>query len=125
MTTPPPPTKEQLLRRRDELRERLNAIKRDYGRGLDKDFEEQAIELENAEVLAGICITQLVKPGLPVCYGGICHAFDMRTTQMIFCGPELPDHYRQHIKQQAKKCRNVLLQDFTDDLMSYMNFPTS
>ena len=54
MTTPPPPTKEQLLRRRDELRERLNAIKRDYGRGLDKDFEEQAIELENAEVLAGI-----------------------------------------------------------------------
>lgn len=44
--------------------------------------------VENAEILAGICITQLVKPGLPVCYGGICHAFDMRTTQMIFCGPE-------------------------------------
>ena len=43
---------------------------------------------ENAEVLAGICITQLVKPGLPVVYGGICHAFDMRTTQMIFAGPE-------------------------------------
>jgi trimethylamine--corrinoid protein Co-methyltransferase len=44
--------------------------------------------LENAEILAGICITQLVRPGMPVCYGGICHAFDMRTTQMIFCGPE-------------------------------------
>jgi trimethylamine--corrinoid protein Co-methyltransferase len=44
--------------------------------------------VENAEILAGVCITQLVKPGLPVCYGGICHAFDMRTTQMIFCGPE-------------------------------------
>ncbi|NPV47044.1 MAG: hypothetical protein HPY69_08790 [Armatimonadetes bacterium] len=43
---------------------------------------------ENAEVLAGICATQLVQPGLPVCYGGICHAFDMRTTQMIFSGPE-------------------------------------
>ncbi len=43
---------------------------------------------ENAEVLAGVCVTQLVKPGMPVCYGGICHAFDMRTTQMIFCGPE-------------------------------------
>lgn len=43
---------------------------------------------ENAEILAGICITQLVKEGLPVCYGGICHAFDMSTTQMIFCGPE-------------------------------------
>jgi len=44
--------------------------------------------LENAEILAGVCITQLIRPGMPVCYGGICHAFDMRTTQMIFGGPE-------------------------------------
>jgi len=44
--------------------------------------------VENAEILAGICITQLIQPGLPVCYGGICHAFDMRTTQLIFAGPE-------------------------------------
>jgi trimethylamine--corrinoid protein Co-methyltransferase len=43
---------------------------------------------ENAEILAGICITQLIKPGLAVCYGGIPHAFDMRTTQLIFGGPE-------------------------------------
>lgn len=43
---------------------------------------------ENAEILAGICITQLIRPGMPVCYGGICHAFDMRTTQLIFDGPE-------------------------------------
>jgi len=43
---------------------------------------------ENAEILAGICITQLIQPGLPVCYGGICHAFDMATTQLIFAGPE-------------------------------------
>ena len=26
-------------------------------------------------------------PALPVCYGGIPHAFDMRTTQLIFCRP--------------------------------------
>jgi trimethylamine--corrinoid protein Co-methyltransferase len=44
--------------------------------------------LENAEILAGVCITQLIREGMPVCYGGICHAFDMRTTQMIFSGPE-------------------------------------
>jgi trimethylamine---corrinoid protein Co-methyltransferase len=44
--------------------------------------------VENAEILAGVCITQAVRPGMPVCYGGICHAFDMRTTQMIFGGPE-------------------------------------
>ena len=43
---------------------------------------------QNAEILAGICITQLIQEGLPVCYGGICHAFDMKTTQLIFSGPE-------------------------------------
>jgi len=43
---------------------------------------------ENAEILAAICITQLIKEGMPVCYGGICHAFDMRTAQIIFGGPE-------------------------------------
>jgi trimethylamine---corrinoid protein Co-methyltransferase len=43
---------------------------------------------ENAEILAGICVTQLIRPGLAVGYGGIPHAFDMRTTQTIFGGPE-------------------------------------
>jgi trimethylamine--corrinoid protein Co-methyltransferase len=43
---------------------------------------------ENAEILAGVCVTQLIRPGLPVCYGGIPHAFDMRTSQIIFGGPE-------------------------------------
>ena len=43
---------------------------------------------ENAEILAAICITQLIREGMPVCYGGICHAFDMRTSQIIFGGPE-------------------------------------
>jgi len=46
------------------------------------------LAVENAEILAGVCITQLIRPGMGVCYGGICHAFDMRTTQMIFSGPE-------------------------------------
>lgn len=43
---------------------------------------------ENAEILAGIVITQLIKPGLSVCYGGIPHTFDMKITQMVFGGPE-------------------------------------
>jgi trimethylamine--corrinoid protein Co-methyltransferase len=43
---------------------------------------------ENAEILAGICIVQMIRPGTPVCYGGIPHAFDMQTTQVIFAGPE-------------------------------------
>ncbi len=43
---------------------------------------------ENAEVITAICITQLIKKGMPICYGGICHAFDMRSAQIIFGGPE-------------------------------------
>lgn len=43
---------------------------------------------ENAEILAGICLIQQIRPGTPVCYGGIPHVFDMRTTQLVFAGPE-------------------------------------
>lgn len=44
----------RLERRRVELIDRLEAIKRDYGQGLDRDSEEQAQQLENAEVLAAL-----------------------------------------------------------------------
>lgn len=43
---------------------------------------------ENAELLASICLVQLIRPGTPVCYGGIPHIFDMNTSQMVFAGPE-------------------------------------
>lgn len=46
------------------------------------------LALENAEILAGLCLVQLIRPGTPVGYGGIPHALDMRTTQMVFAGPE-------------------------------------
>lgn len=46
--------KASLLAKRDELRERLEAIRRDVRGGLDADWEEQAVQLENAEVLDGI-----------------------------------------------------------------------
>ncbi|MDX1451227.1 MAG: hypothetical protein R3183_01630 [Oleiphilaceae bacterium] len=41
----------ELCERRDTLSARLDAIKKDFSKGLDRDWEEQAIELENAEVL--------------------------------------------------------------------------
>lgn len=44
----------ELQNKRLELIERLEAIEADYRRGLDQDAEEQAIQLENAEVLDGI-----------------------------------------------------------------------
>jgi hypothetical protein len=45
---------EELLARRDELRGRIKAIHRDLARGIGQDYEEQAIKLENLEVLQEI-----------------------------------------------------------------------
>ena len=45
---------QKLKARRDELRARLEDIESDYREGLDANAEEQAIQLENAEVLEGI-----------------------------------------------------------------------
>ena len=42
---------EELRQKKIELRERVDAIRRDVRGGLDPDFEEQAVQLENAEVL--------------------------------------------------------------------------
>jgi RNA polymerase-binding transcription factor DksA len=49
-------TKEQLLKRRDEILEQLNRAGDDLREGfeLDPDPEEQAIQLEQDEVLIGI-----------------------------------------------------------------------
>jgi trimethylamine--corrinoid protein Co-methyltransferase len=43
---------------------------------------------ENAETLAGIVITQVLRPGTPVMYGGIPHIMDMRTSLISFGSPE-------------------------------------
>lgn len=47
-------SREDLQRQRDELLDRIDAIKRDYASGLDQDMEEQAQQLENAEVLEAL-----------------------------------------------------------------------
>jgi len=46
--------KQQLIEQRNELRARLEAIEKDYRQGLDADAEEQAVQLENAEVQEAI-----------------------------------------------------------------------
>ena len=46
--------KTQLTEKRDELRSRLESIEKDYRQGLDPNSEEQAIQLENAEVQEAI-----------------------------------------------------------------------
>ncbi len=44
-------TRDELLTKQHKLIERVTAIKEDFERGLDPDLEEQAIQLENYEVL--------------------------------------------------------------------------
>ena len=46
--------KEELLKKRQELMDRVDAIRADYRRGLDADSEERALQLENRETLQEI-----------------------------------------------------------------------
>ena len=43
---------------------------------------------ENAEILAGVVVTQLLGPGTPILYGGIPHIMDPRTSICSFGSPE-------------------------------------
>lgn len=62
-----------------------------------------AIAQQNAEALAGIALTQLVRPGAPVIYGGFTTNIDMQTGSPAFgtpegalalmCGGQLARHY--------------------------------
>jgi trimethylamine--corrinoid protein Co-methyltransferase len=47
-----------------------------------------AIAQQNAEALAGVALTQLVNPGVPVIYGGFTTNIDMQTGSPAFGGPE-------------------------------------
>lgn len=47
-------SRDKLLQRKAELQDRLQAIRADLGRGLAADSKEQAIQLENMEVLQEI-----------------------------------------------------------------------
>jgi len=47
-------TYEQLIARKRELMQRLKAIRSDLAKGLAADSEEQALQLENLEVLQEI-----------------------------------------------------------------------
>jgi len=54
---------EQLIVKRNELLTRVESIKEDFRKGLDKDSSEQAIELENAEVLDEIARVSMEELG--------------------------------------------------------------
>jgi trimethylamine---corrinoid protein Co-methyltransferase len=43
---------------------------------------------ENAEILSGIVVSQVLRPGTPVVYGGIPHIFDQPSMSISFGAPE-------------------------------------
>jgi len=47
-------SKQELMAKKAELEERLEKIKNDFKSGLDADWEEQAVQLENRDVLLEI-----------------------------------------------------------------------
>ncbi|MCP5082447.1 MAG: trimethylamine methyltransferase family protein [Alphaproteobacteria bacterium] len=47
-----------------------------------------ALAQQNAEALAGLCLSQMVNPGAPVCYGGFTSNVDMKSGAPAFGTPE-------------------------------------
>ncbi len=47
-----------------------------------------ALVLQNAEALAGLCLSQIIRPGAPVCYGSFTSNVDMKTGAPAFGTPE-------------------------------------
>jgi len=47
-----------------------------------------ALAQENAEILSGVVIAELLRPGTPICYGGIPHVIDPKTGMISFGSPE-------------------------------------
>ncbi|MEA2008370.1 MAG: trimethylamine methyltransferase family protein [Chloroflexota bacterium] len=54
------------------------------------------IALQNAELLAGIALTQFISPGTPVLYGSTSTNIDMRTGALALGGPECSLYIKAH-----------------------------
>jgi len=54
------------------------------------------VALQNAELLAGITLTQLINPGTPVVYGSTSTNIDMRTGALALGGPECSLYIKAH-----------------------------
>ena len=59
------------------------------------------LALQNAEILAGITLAQLVRPGAPVIYGSTSSAMDMKTGALSIGAPELSKNI-QMVAQMAR-----------------------
>jgi trimethylamine--corrinoid protein Co-methyltransferase len=63
------------------------------------------LALQNAEILAGITLAQLVRPGAPVVYGSTSSAMDMKTGALSIGAPELSKNI--HLTAQMARFYNL------------------
>jgi trimethylamine--corrinoid protein Co-methyltransferase len=63
------------------------------------------LALQNAEILAGITLAQLVRPGVPVIYGSTSSAMDMKTGALSIGAPELSKNI--HLTAQMARFYNL------------------
>ncbi|HCY88540.1 MAG TPA: trimethylamine methyltransferase, partial [Desulfobacteraceae bacterium] len=63
------------------------------------------LALQNAEILAGITLAQLVRPGAPVVYGSTSSAMDMKTGALSIGAPELSKNI--HMVTQMARFYNL------------------
>ena len=63
------------------------------------------LALQNAEILAGITLAQLVNPGAPVIYGSTSSAMDMKTGALSIGAPELSKNI--HLVTQMARFYNL------------------
>ncbi len=63
------------------------------------------LALQNAEILAGITLAQLVRPGTPVIYGSTSSAMDMKTGALSIGAPELSKNI--HMVAQMARFYNL------------------
>ena len=63
------------------------------------------LTLQNAEILAGITLAQLVRPGAPVIYGSTSSAMDMKTGGLSIGAPELSKNI--HLVAQMARFYNL------------------
>jgi trimethylamine:corrinoid methyltransferase-like protein len=63
------------------------------------------LALQNAEILAGVTLAQLVRPGVPVIYGSSSSAMDMKTGALSIGAPELSKNI--HLVAQMARFYNL------------------
>ncbi len=91
----------QLLERRTELEGRLGSIKKDISQPLDHDFAEQAVELENGEVLQALGTEAEIE--INKINNALIRMDEERYGECVDCGVSIPAE-RLEVRPFSSRC---------------------